>query len=250
MSNEEATDQPKWGTICTLIWLELPWDGIAMEVKTIPKWNKLDNWRQKTILTNPNPFMTSLESPVEFYRFLLLRKTGVRVIFLTLSLKWRYWWEFSWRSHERCHIWILLPNVIMVWIWDISSIFMCLDTWSLHERRWYHLWDCDPVTGVGLQRVRKNLKVMLDSGASPSSVLSDSPRHEKMLPHTCALRIKPSQLLFFPCNDGLYNWNCDAKETRFPLCCFVRYFVTTVRKVMNKDDLKMLTIGERWERML
>lgn len=101
MSNEEATDQPKWGTICTLTCLELPWDGIVMEVKTIPKWNKLDNWRQKTILTNPNPFMTSLESPVEFYGFLLLRSTWVRVIFLTLSLKWRYWWEFSWRSHER-----------------------------------------------------------------------------------------------------------------------------------------------------
>lgn len=91
------------------------------------------------------------------------------------------------------------------------------------------------LAGVGMWRVRKYLKVMPDSDASPSSVLPGSPRREKML-------------LFFPCDDGPYNRNCDSKETWFPLSCFVRYSVTTVRKAMDKDDLKMLKIGERWER--
>lgn len=61
------------------------------------------------------------------------------------------------------------------------------------------------LAGVGMWRVKKYLKVMPDSDASPSSVLPDSPRHVKMLPHACALRMEPCQPLFFPCNDGLYN---------------------------------------------
>lgn len=147
-------------------------------------------------------------------------------------------------------------NITPKWYYGLNLRY--LQHFHVFRHKWYPYMIGDDTTfgtvtelaGVSLRRVRKNLKVMPDSGTSPSSVLSDSPRHEKMLPHTCALRMKPCQLLFFPCNDGLYNWNSDSKETRLPLSCFVRYFVTTVRKVMNKDDLKMLAIGERWERML
>ena len=105
-----------YNTICTLTWLELPSDGIVMEVKTVPKWKKLDNWRQKTILTNPNPFITSLESPVEFYGFLLLRSTFIRVIFLTLRLMWRYFMMLPW---EMSH-----PNITPRWYYGLNLKYL------------------------------------------------------------------------------------------------------------------------------